>query len=138
MTPPTPQPDVDGRDVAPRRVVVADDADDLRMLLTVQLDLDPRFVVVGTAADGAELLAVAEREHPDALLVDLEMPGALGEDVVRRLRRVVPAAVILVLSGHLAMDREASTLAAGADRYMQKGGDMTRLRDVLAHLMEAR
>ena len=69
----------------PRRVVVADDSALMRQIVSNSLTR-AGFDVVGTAADGDEALALCERERPDAMTLDLAMPGLDGLGVLRKLK----------------------------------------------------
>jgi two-component system, chemotaxis family, protein-glutamate methylesterase/glutaminase len=70
---------------SPARVVVADDSAMMRQIVSSSLSR-AGVQVVGNAADGDEALAVCERERPDALMLDLTMPGLDGIGVLRALR----------------------------------------------------
>jgi len=70
---------------APARVVVADDSAMMRQIVSSSLTR-AGIQVVGSAANGDEALAVCERERPDALMLDLTMPGLDGIGVLRKLR----------------------------------------------------
>ncbi|MHB1837097.1 MAG: response regulator, partial [Solirubrobacteraceae bacterium] len=67
------------------RVVVADDSALMRRIVCNLLTRGG-IEVVGTACDGDEALAVCERERPDAMTLDLAMPGMGGIEVLRTLR----------------------------------------------------
>ena len=69
----------------PARVVVADDSAMMRHIVTRSLTR-AGVEVVGSARDGDEALAMCERERPDALTLDLTMPGLDGLGVLRALR----------------------------------------------------
>jgi two-component system chemotaxis response regulator CheB len=71
---------------APTRVVVADDSAMMRQIVSSSLTR-AGVQVVGSAANGDEALAVCERERPDALMLDLTMPGLDGIGVLRTLRQ---------------------------------------------------
>ncbi|HTW13104.1 MAG TPA: chemotaxis-specific protein-glutamate methyltransferase CheB [Solirubrobacteraceae bacterium] len=71
---------------APTRVVVADDSAMMRQIVSTSLTR-AGVQVVGTAANGDEALAACERERPDALMLDLTMPGLDGIGVLRTLRQ---------------------------------------------------
>jgi chemotaxis response regulator CheB len=60
------------------RVLVVDDAANLRDLLSILLDAEDDFEVVGTAADGAQAIEAARTLLPDIILLDLLMPGMEG------------------------------------------------------------
>jgi DNA-binding NarL/FixJ family response regulator len=113
---------------APRdRVLVVDDAANLRELLTILLDIEDDFEVVGTAADGQQAVAAAERLQPDIVLLDLAMPVMDGLQALPLLRTHLPKARIVIFSGfeHAALAAEA--LEAGADAYIEKGTSVTAL-----------
>ena len=81
----------------PRRVVVADDSGLMRRMLADALARQG-FDVVGTAADGDEALVLCREQRPDALTLDLHMPGLDGLGVLRALRegRAEPVPVVVV------------------------------------------
>jgi DNA-binding NarL/FixJ family response regulator len=117
------------------RTVIADDADDLRLLMRLVLDLDVRFDVVGEAADGVEALAVVDEHDPDLLVLDLAMPNMDGLEVLQRLQsRTRPP--IVVLSGFKNEEMVSRAMALGARDYITKGQDISELADVLARAVE--
>ena len=88
MTTTTPKP----------RVLVADDSALMRRIVTNVLTKGG-IDVVGAAKDGDEALVLCEREKPDAMTLDLAMPGLGGIDVLRTLRqRGGPAIPVVVVS----------------------------------------
>jgi two-component system, chemotaxis family, protein-glutamate methylesterase/glutaminase len=94
------------------RILVADDSRFMRRLLSTALT-SRGFDVVGEAADGDETLALCERLRPDALTLDLAMPGMDGLAVLRHLRGTPPAVVVSAFSpAHGA--RAVDALAEGA------------------------
>lgn len=100
----------------PTRVVVADDSAMMRQIVSSSLTR-AGIRVVGTAANGDEALAVCERERPDALMLDLTMPGLDGIGVLKALRRRgrsdLPVVVVSAFSP-TAGARAVDALAAGA------------------------
>ena len=99
-----------------RRIVVADDSALMRRLLADAL-VRQGFAVVGEAADGDGALALCQRERPDALTLDLQMPGLDGLGVLRALRerRAAPVPVVVVSAfSPAAGARAVDALAEGA------------------------
>ncbi len=102
------------------RVVLADDHRILRMTLAVYLNDTECIEVVGEADDGDQALALVREHHPDVLLLDLNMPGRGGLDVLPEVRASWPDVRVLVLTGR---DEDAyimRALRAGAHGYVLK------------------
>ena len=120
---------------APRiRVLLADDARDLRFLVRVTLEADPRFLVVGEAADGAEAVRLAEELQPDVVVLDLALPVLDGLQALPRIRTCAPDTAVVVLSGFDAGSMAAAALARGAARYVAKGEALAVLPTVVAQV----
>ncbi|MGM1029735.1 MAG: response regulator [Actinomycetota bacterium] len=102
------------------RVVVADDHPVVRGGLVALLAEAPDIAVVGDAADGEALVAVARERRPDVVLTDLRMPGVGGAESTRRILAELPGTRVLVLTTY---DTDADILAAteaGATGYLLK------------------
>lgn len=119
------------------RTVIADDADDLRMLLRLALTHDTRFDVVGEAADGQETLKVVEAEQPDLLVLDLAMPRMDGLEVLAELRSRTDPPPVVVLSGFTNESMVHKAMSLGATAYVPKGRDITDLPDLFAAAVAA-
>ncbi|MGH2685665.1 MAG: ATP-binding response regulator [Actinomycetota bacterium] len=116
------------------RVVLADDTADMRMLLRATLQLDGRFEVVGEAGNGSAVIELASETQPDAVVLDVSMPTIDGLQAILRLRTRVPAAQIVVLSGHPSAEMAAEARALGAAAYLEKSAAVAELVDVLAEV----
>lgn len=79
----------------PSRVVIVDDVADLRGMLRVALRLSPSIEVVGEASGGAEAVDVVAAQQPDVVVLDLGLPDLSASEVVRRLREVSPAKIVV-------------------------------------------
>ncbi len=124
------------------RVVVADDSGLMRRVVSATLE-HAGFTVVGGARDGDEALALCEREQPDAMTLDLEMPGLDGIGVLKALRRqgdhATPVVVVSAFSpshGARAVDAlaegafdlvEKPAVGDGIDRFTSELSDKVRL-----------
>ena len=64
-------------------VIIADDSDFVRDGMKIILDMDDDFNVIGTASDGKEAIALAEKEKPDVFLMDIQMPGMDGIEATK-------------------------------------------------------
>lgn len=101
-----------------KRVVIVDDDDEIRELLLRTLPTDGFELL--EARDGREALALVERDAPDLLVLDWNMPNASGGDVLAELaRRELRVPVIVLTADDDARRREAAE-AHGADAFLAK------------------
>ena len=115
----------------PIRVLAADDQRVVREGLAMLLGLLPDVEVVGTAADGEEVLAMAAELRPDVILMDLRMPRVDGVEATRRLRERDPAVKVVVLTTY-ADDRSVlDALRAGALGYLTKDAGAAEIQQAL-------
>ena len=112
------------------RILVADDQPKVRFALRVLLERQPGLKVVGEAADADDLLVQVEMACPDLVLLDWELPGLAGGDLLSALRGVCPNLFVIALSGRLEVRRAA--LEAGADAFVYKCDPPERLLAAIA------
>lgn len=112
------------------RVLLADDSAVMRSLLRMVLEPQPNLEIVAAAANGGEALAAFERLNPDLVLLDIEMPGMNGLEVlsgIRRRNRRVPVIMCSTLTRRGArITLEA--LTRGATDYVSKPGAQSGVR----------
>ena len=119
-----------------RRILVVEDDEKSRRLLTDVLEF--HGFEVHASASGEEGLAEALAAAPDAALLDIELPGISGFDVLARLRSESGGAhlpVIAVTASVMDHDRR-KILAAGFDAYVPKPVNIRELVSTLNRLLE--
>lgn len=121
---------------APHRIVIIEDDIDVRSLLEVMLDLDERFEVAGIAADGYDGVSMAQERAPDAVILDLELPGIGGLDVLALIATRAPSARIVVFSAFPDPITLIDVLRLGADAYLDKATAWSELLPTLAALCD--
>jgi DNA-binding NarL/FixJ family response regulator len=119
------------------RVLVADDEADIRGLLAAFVSSDPTFKLVGVAADADEAIALAGEEKPDAVLLDVSMPGGGGLRVVRELQAFSPDTSVVALSAYDERNIVIQMLQAGAMSYLVKGATREQILHSLHRSIEA-
>ena len=87
-----------GRTSPKVRVLLVDDLPDIRLVMRLLLEADGRVEVVGEAAEGSEGVRLAGELHPDAVVLDLRMPGMDGVSALPLIRDAAPGAVVVALS----------------------------------------
>lgn len=105
-------------DAARVRVMVVDDERAITELLT--LSLQGEGWLVRSVGDGREAAALADHFHPDAVLLDLMLPGLNGLQVLRQLKHANPALPVLLMTARDSEDDRIVAIAMGADAYLAK------------------
>lgn len=102
------------------RLMVIDDHVLVRMGLVQFLGSSPGIEVAAEAASGEELLDKLCVTKADLLLLDMDMPGEKGAELIGHIRRIYPEMLILVLSMHDEPKMVIGALEAGASGYICK------------------
>jgi DNA-binding NarL/FixJ family response regulator len=121
---------------SPLRLVLADDHTLLRKTLVSFLEGRDDMIVVGEASDGATALDAVLALRPDVLVLDLNMPGKSGLDVLPDIRAQAPSVKVLVLTGRNEDWYIMQALRAGAHGYVLKSSDEADLLDGIAKIMQ--
>lgn len=115
----------------PIEVLVVDDHPLFRQGVVHSLGLDPGFKVVGETASGEEALALAQTLLPNAVLLDISMPGWNGITTAEKIAIACPATAIVMLTMSEDKDKLLAALKAGARGYVLKGVSARELAEVL-------
>jgi DNA-binding NarL/FixJ family response regulator len=102
------------------RVLIADDHPVVRSGIKGMLEPDPVFEVVGQAASGQEAVALSLREHPDVVLMDLQMPGLDGAAATAQIKAQRPETQVVVLTTYGTDADIVRAIDAGAVGYLLK------------------
>jgi two-component system response regulator MprA len=100
------------------RLLVVDDDPSVREALALVLDLNGFDVT--TAIDGREAIRTLAIDSPDAVILDVLMPGLDGLEVCRRIRAVGNRTPVLMLTARAEVSERVAGLEAGADDYLAK------------------
>jgi two-component system cell cycle response regulator DivK len=120
------------------KVLYIEDNDDNVYMLKMRLELLGDFEVI-TAENGEKGCEMTAAEHPDIILMDLEMPVVDGWEATRRLKsnaetREIP---IIALSAHALAGEREKAIAAGCDEFDVKPVEFDRLLDKIRKLVNA-
>lgn len=108
-------------------VVLIDDHPAMVFALTSILERELDLKVVGSAGDGNEGLKRYRELRPDLLIVDLDIPGLNGFDLIRRVRSTDDVVKILVMSSYPPELHATRCQAAGANGYVNKSEDASHI-----------
>lgn len=104
----------------PIRILLVDDHAVLRAGLKSLLNAEPDMTVIGEAGDGQSCLDLAGELQPDVILLDLNMPGLGGLDILAELGQRAPGSRVLVLTMHDDAVYLRQVLASGGAGYVLK------------------
>ncbi|MGH9842145.1 MAG: response regulator [Blastocatellia bacterium] len=105
---------------SPIRVLVLDDHPIVRAGLRMLINGHPGLTVVGETGDCAEAVAIAAREQPDVIILDLDLGRSSGLDTLPQLLASAPRARVLVLTGVYDREAHARAVELGASGVVRK------------------
>ena len=120
----------------PMRILFADDETSLQELMRIEL---PRLGHEATVCpDGRTAIAALERTAYDCVIVDLDMPGAGGMEVVARLREVAPDTEAVIVTGKSSLESAVAAVRQGVFDYLTKPCKLAEIRGVLERVRKKR
>jgi two-component system nitrate/nitrite response regulator NarL len=116
------------------RVLVADDSPTALLSVCRYLDFEGKFEVLGTAADGLDLLQKAKSLRPDLVLTDLSMPRISGLEATMELRKSFPELRILIFTELNGISLRDECLRCGAHGFVEKSQMPEKLMEEVQRL----
>ena len=117
-----------------KRILLVDD--DNEIVESMRLALESRGYQILVARDGNQGLALAEREDPDLVILDMMMPKRSGFLVLEKLRRTRPVPLrVIMITANEGSRHKAYAEMLGVDDYIRKPFAMDRLLDSVEKLM---
>lgn len=101
-------------------ILIVDDHAMLREGLRNLLVQEKDFELVGEAADGAEAVRIATELKPDVIIMDIVMPGLNGFEATKKIKQILPATAVLILSAYSDIHYIVDLLEIGACGYLLK------------------
>lgn len=117
------------------KVFIADDSLAVAERLADLLREIPGVEFVGHAGDAAEAVRHLRRLKPAAVILDLEMPGGSGLDVLRAIRHELPDLQVLICTNYPYPQYRDECFSAGANYFLDKSADFEKIPDILRDLI---
>jgi DNA-binding NarL/FixJ family response regulator len=122
----------------PLKVLIVDDSLLLRERLCCSLERIDGIEVAGKACDVQGGIEAFRRLQPDVVVLDLQMPGGTGIDVLEVIKRENPATKVLILTNHPHPQLHTKCQDAGAEWFFDKTEESGRVGEVLTGLVKER
>lgn len=119
-------------------VLVVDDSAVVRRRLCAMMAEDGRLLVVAEAGGALEGLYGFKTHHPDAVVLDLQMPGLNGLELLRRIKLTTPDCVVIVLTNYPPAAVRDECTRSGADYFLHKSTEFERVVAILGALARTR
>ena len=118
------------------KIIIADDHAVVRIGLRTLLEKEADFQVIGEASDGIQTINLVKLLNPDAVILDMIMPGINGIEITRQIKKISSNTQVIILSMHANEAYVMETLKKGASGYVLKdstGNDLVKaVREVIA------
>lgn len=113
------------------KIMIVDDDPELRMALKMRLRANQYETV--SATDGYSAIALAQKERPNLIILDLGLPAGNGYSVLKRLQEsdALSSIPVIVLTARDPLGNESRSLDAGATAFFQKPVDNNELLEVI-------
>jgi two-component system nitrogen regulation response regulator GlnG len=112
----------------PKLLVVDDEP---AILHAFRRAFDARAIEMFTAESATEGLALAEKEHPDVIVLDVQLPDMSGLEALRRLRALDARSLVIFITGKSTTDTAIEAMKLGAFEYLLKPLELAQLRQVV-------
>lgn len=117
------------------KVMITDDHKMVREGIKQLLELNDSISVVSMASDGDECISVLESKKPDLLLLDINMPGKNGLEIIEEIKKLNFNVKIILLTVHNEVDYLLKAVEIGADGYVLKDSGSAELVNAIEIVM---
>jgi DNA-binding NarL/FixJ family response regulator len=117
------------------KVFIADDSGAVLKRLTDLLEEVPGAKLVGQASDVPEAVEGVQKLRPDVLILDLQMPGGTGLDVLRAIRVDHPHLHVLICTNYPYSQLREECIDAGANFFLDKSAEFEKIPTILRELI---
>jgi DNA-binding NarL/FixJ family response regulator len=118
-----------------KEVCIVEDKNDLREGMSMMIQLSPGYTLAGSYANAEEALEQIPLVNPDAVLMDINLPGASGIDCVNVLKNKFPDMLFLMCTAYEDTDKIFDSLKAGASGYILKTEGPSKIMEALSEML---
>lgn len=117
-----------------KRVVLVEDDQEIRNSFSLIVNSSPKFMVVNGYASGEEAISSLQKDKPEIVLMDIELPGMNGIQATKTIKDKMPTADIIMVTVYEDSDLVFEALKAGASGYITKSANYMELLSALEEI----
>ena len=110
-----------------KKILLVDDEENIRFIYGEEFR-DEGYEIL-SAENGIEALSLFEKEQPDLVILDIQMPGMNGIEVLRRMKTLKPSVPVILSSAYPEFKQDLGVWAS--EEYVVKSSDLTHLKEVV-------
>ena len=118
------------------RVFITDDSKIVVERMTDLLKEVSGVEVVGQSGNALDAVLSIQETNPDAVILDLQMPGGSGLDVLKAIRRGHPGVQVLICTNYPYQQYRDQCMAAGANYFLDKSADFDKIPTIFRQLIK--
>ena len=119
------------------KVLLIDDSAEVIERLREMLAPIPGIELIGDAADIPEAMVMVRQTTPDVVVLDLHLPSGTGIEVLQMVKKELPSTVVIILTNYAFPQYQKKCVMAGADGFLDKSKDFTKVPEVIRALTGA-
>ncbi|HKO45607.1 MAG TPA: response regulator transcription factor [Pyrinomonadaceae bacterium] len=119
-----------------KMIFIVDDLKALRDRLVRMVSEVEGVEVVGQAQNAAEAIRGIRRLRPRVVVLDIQMPGGSGIEVLRTIKREAPPTIVVMLTNHTHAQYRQKCMELGADYFLDKTKDLDKLTEIFQDLVD--
>jgi len=113
------------------RVLIADDEQHMRLLMKTVIK-KMNYQVIGEATNGQEAIDLFQKERPDLMLMDINMPYKTGEEALEEILTQFPEALVIMLTSVVDTETVGKCIDRGAANYIRKDTPLTDIAKIIS------
>jgi CheY-like chemotaxis protein len=118
-----------------RTVYIVDDSQAVRERLVGMISEVDGTTLAGATGDPREAVKAIRRLHPDAVILDIRMPGMNGIQVLREIKQAQRAPMVIMLTNYPFEQYRRECTEAGADYFLNKSTEFEKINAILARVV---
>jgi CheY-like chemotaxis protein len=118
-----------------RTVYIVDDSQAVRERLIGMISEVEGTTLAGASGDPREAVWAIRRLHPDAVILDIRMPGMTGIQVLREIKQGERAPMVIMLTNYPFEQYRRECVEAGADYFLNKSTEFEKINEILVRVV---